>query len=148
MNGTATTTLTDFLLARIAEDEAVARDAGSGAWSWDHGAGDMCNEVDCPYGQLMQVKADGRLYELMSVHGYDVHEGWQGAAHIARHDPTRVLAECAAKRRIVQSRPAIGTPGPAIHVVHEEVARQREYVFQLLALPYADHPDYDASWSP
>jgi hypothetical protein len=60
----------------------------------------------------------------------------------------RVLAECDTKRRIVNSRPAITMLGPCLHVVHDEVQRQREYVWKLLALPYASHPDYREEWKP
>lgn len=78
-------TLTDFLLDRIAEDEAVARTA--------------------EYGYI-----------------------------------ERQLAECDAKRRIVQ---------------YHEVKHRREgvggfncFTAKTLALPYADHPDYREEWKP
>jgi hypothetical protein len=44
--------------------------------------------------------------------------------------PARVLAECEAKRRIV------------------EQVNGMEYVLRLLALPYADHEDYRPEWRP
>ncbi len=90
------TTLTDFLLARIAEDEARA--AGiEGLWIDDRG---------------------------------------------------RVLAECEAKRRIVDwvigvkassGRPPGFDPADAEALTH---------ALLLLALPYADHDDYDEAWKP
>jgi len=53
--------------------------------------------------------------------------------------PTRVLAECETKRRIVElcaywQRPVDGLDG--------------EDILRLLALPYADHPDYREEWRP
>jgi hypothetical protein len=51
---------------------------------------------------------------------------------IARWDPARVLAECAAKRRIVEMY--AGQHG-------------QPYVLHFLALPYADHPDYRQEWA-
>jgi hypothetical protein len=134
------TDLATWLLDRIAEDEAVARAAGSGPWQWEQGFGDMCNDPECPFGSLTQVKEDGQLYELMDVHGYDVHADWEGAEHIARHDPARVLAECAAKRRIVAE---------CATQIEDEVtsgAITGIRVLRLLALPYADHDGYDPSW--
>lgn len=54
------------------------------------------------------------------------------AAHIAVHDPVRVLSEVAAKLRIIEAFEAGGVP---------------EYVPRMLAWPYRGHPDYDASWN-
>lgn len=51
--------------------------------------------------------------------------------------PERVLAECEAKRRIVESIASLYPKGapvpPHLHM-------------KFLALPYADHPDFDPSW--
>ena len=74
------------------------------------------------------------------------------------YDPARVLAECAAKRRIVQAcrdaRPEmtfLGTRSPgmadfpiAAHGQHQFAA----VILALLALPYADHPFYRPEWRP
>ena len=87
---TATTTLTDFLLARIAEDQADAREHATGWWP-----------------NLWRAKA-----------------------------------ECEAKRRIVES------------VSHDyrwnkdHAGDLAQMVLDLLALPYADHPDYREEWKP
>ena len=61
---------------------------------------------------------------------------WQ---HIARWDPARVLAECEAKRRIVEQLAPI-----AEETWDVDLGR----VLKLLALPYADHPDYRQEWRP
>ena len=47
----------------------------------------------------------------------------------------RVLADCEAKRRIVEVATAHGT-------------LQSIEILSLLALPYADHPDYQEDWRP
>ena len=87
-------TLTEFLLARIAEDER----------------------------------------RVGFVRGFIPDEGDQGE-YI---NPARVLAECEAKRRIVE------------HCDFDHLARSPgdPYVLRLLALPYADHPDYREEWRP
>lgn len=54
--------------------------------------------------------------------------------------PERVLAECDAKRRIVARKPPLRAPDDVRDVWWDLVA--------LLALPYADHPDYDEAWRP
>ncbi|MDT9688182.1 DUF6221 family protein [Streptomyces sp. P9(2023)] len=57
--------------------------------------------------------------------------------HIARHTPARVLAEVDAKRRILND--LWGGPD------HEDMWAHH---IRLLALPYADHPDYRDEWRP
>jgi hypothetical protein len=80
------------------------------------------------------------------------------AAHVARHGPARVLAECSARRRIVLAcrdvRPDLSflgrrPPGMADFPLtprgeHELAA----LTLALLALPYAEHHDYRAEWRP
>ena len=51
-------------------------------------------------------------------------------------DPARVLAECEAKRRIVEH----------CEVDHLVASPGDPYVLQLLALPYADHSDWREEW--
>ena len=78
-------TITDFLLARIYEDEAIAsRAPGDREWEADP------SQANPEIGQV--VSNDGAV--ASGVLRDDAH-------HIARWDPARVLAECAAKRRIV-----------------------------------------------
>jgi len=111
-------TLTEFLLARISEDEAAALAAGS---SGD----DQHWWVDGP------AKVSGKWW-IYSTGEKFAHE--HTARHIARHDPARVLAECEAKRRIVELFPS---PAPV-----DSWDEAGERVLEMLALPYADHPDY------
>jgi hypothetical protein len=58
-------------------------------------------------------------------------------------DPARVLAECEAKRRIVELLAAGGRDEARAGM---DAARER--LLPLLALPYADHPDYRPGWRP
>lgn len=61
--------------------------------------------------------------------------------HMARHDPARVLAEVEAKRFLLEWGIAgIDRGGLSPVMGHNILAG--------LALPYADHPDYDPSWKP
>lgn len=103
-------TLAEFLLARIAEDEAAARSAGR-------------EPILLPPGSIT----------LLSHVEYMRH--WH---------PDRVLAECEAKRRIVEDYQ---------HEVRDYRAgytnvQPGHKTMKLLALPYADHPDYDQEWKP
>jgi hypothetical protein len=97
-------TLTDFLLARIAEDEAAARAAmtvhqrriknlGGGKWGAEYfeplPADTVRRDVVCSIPEGMSSPSSS----------------WSdapGTAHFKRFDPARVLAQCAAYRRIVE----------------------------------------------
>jgi hypothetical protein len=159
--------LVAFLQARYDEDDQAARDAGGKSWEWEQHYGDMCNDPTCEYGNLA---TDDTI--LMSVHAYNITVPWQGAEHIARHNPARVLAEVDAKRQLL--RDAVS----AKHAVCEdpwytcpaateardggecgkddmrgepcECGRDDRLhrACRLLALPYADHPDYREEWRP
>ena len=56
------------------------------------------------------------------------------AEHIAAWHPTRVIAECRAKRQVVEA------------VAADDATR--ELVLRSLAVVYADHPDYREEWRP
>lgn len=82
--------------------------------------------------------------------------------HIIRHDPARVLREIEAKRQLVKLHGAatLRAGGGAQYYATATVCRSCEPNHQfpelswpcdtlrLLALPYADHPDYLAEWRP
>lgn len=158
------TDLTDFLLARIAEDEEVARaairpDRPGTHWHW------VMDATDTPValGHLQRAQNDGESVSLRTVEEYPTRNGWSlphfvvqsgevhgsGGEHIARWDPARVLAECQAKRRIVKAwasaRDAANDTGEMRTYGEEEGL---EEALRLLALPYADHPDYRDEWRP
>lgn len=119
-------TITEFLLARIAEDEAVARDATALA------------EVPwrATYGRQVETAHDGYLVTPEDEHSRSDDPTDAVSEHIARHDPARVLAECEAKREIV--RVYLSNP----------MSWQSEVAVRALAAVHADHPDYDESWRP
>jgi Family of unknown function (DUF6221) len=119
-------TLTEFLLARIAEDEAVARAAIE--------AGGAPASASRIFTSLLRPT---------------------GTVEVP---PDRVLAECAAKRAIVATTTATAALVLALpdstdqEFVVRAGARGALSAFEtacaLLALPYADHPDYDEAWRP
>ena len=68
-------------------------------------------------------------------------------------DPARVLAECDAKRRIIDL--AYEATGYDMTVDLERASSARadsalafvgDRILKALALPYADHPDFDEAW--
>ena len=109
MNG-----LVEFLLARIAEDEAAATDeavARASVGTVVGGPGVPAHAVDQAQAALLDLR---RACPWSSAFG-----------------PARVLAECAAKREIVQW-----------YGLDDEPA------LKVLAAIYADHPDYQEVWRP
>lgn len=114
-------TITEFLLARIAEDEDAAR---------------AC------------ARYVGGAYGPYSPWAPTLRPEYR--QHGKRWDPSRVLAECEAKRRIVATNvTAFGRIGyPDADSLNEGARRAILYALAALALPYADHPDYDEAWKP
>jgi hypothetical protein len=76
------------------------------------------------------------------------------AAHIARHDPARVLAEVAAKRKLLLAYNSAVIDEGLFHrqtdsvAYHQAVARVSAwtYVVQQLAQPYAGRPGWREEW--
>lgn len=115
-------TLTDFLLARIAEDEAVARAA-----SHQKVAGPFHGKWQADSALLM---ANGALERI-------------DREHIARHDPARILGECEAKRCIADNPPERYEDGEARE---DDAYGEWFWTCRVLASVYASHPDYDEGW--
>lgn len=144
-------TLTEFLLARYAEDEAVARAATPGPWTWEEPSTEKW-----PSGDQSLVTAwsesDGSPKPVLYGWGYDasgIDAEDADRVHIARHDPARVLAECEAKRRIVSLfAPTLADDKRAALGEWDETAWRGEQALRALAQPYADHPDFQEEWRP
>ncbi len=122
--------LADFLLARIAEDEQKAQWAAH-AWA----------------------------SEFVVEGATDTGNGWV-RAHVARWAPLKILAECEAKRRIIDLHSDTRDHG-AGGITHtgrcdtcgENIWRDPDDQFpcetlKAVALPYADRPDYREEWRP
>lgn len=152
-------TLAEFLLARIAEDERVARaaDVKQGDASWKrHGpialsdprAFKVRSERDSrPIARVEDVAGDIDDPDCATA----ILDGSAVSEHIAHWDPARVLAECEAKRRIVEDYAKCVRLRDIEHHVTDysggELAAY-ETAVRFLALPHADHPDYRQEWKP
>ena len=141
-------TLTEFLLARIAEDEETARAADGPRWF--HHDKVVTFEAFGP---------DSGWVDASSPISVDTRaNGW----HIVRWSPARVLAECEAKRQIVEmalhliasfddvdAEDAVRSGGRQLWP--DVNRRERSHAWgrlATLATVYADHPDYDEEWKP
>ena len=122
-------TLTEFLLARIADEERLAHDAASEGtphrtgWQW--------------WTSKKDTTPDGEVL------------GPRGSIEMS---PSRALAECEAKRRVVDRYLAqlARQVDPEESQLSADICAEEyaDWVIPVLALPYADHPDYDEAWRP
>jgi hypothetical protein len=136
--------LVDFLRARLAEDERVARAVPA----------DLGHSWSDPGPWVMAGSGGGREAEVAkAADALEMPLAEAVAHHIARHDPARVLAEVEAKRRILDDvLPTMQADELRIAgewgVGSDPVREASDDLLSLLALPYADHPDYRDEWRP
>ncbi|MFI9194123.1 DUF6221 family protein [Streptomyces californicus] len=134
--------LVEFLRARLAEDEAAARRV-RGSWRQIGETG-------------VVVASDGGSAEECA------NGNWGGIAeHIVRHDPVRILADVEAKRRLIarggpfctsecddpDNEPRNPDTNWATPLEHH-LDCDAHVAAGVLAVPYADHPDYQEDWRP
>jgi hypothetical protein len=143
--------LVEFLTARLDEDEATARYCAAGFGARWHIVENGQDIIEDETGS--------------EVLHYDGLRNPSDAAHIARHDPARVLAEVDAKRRILealederQRKDIYNRDYPLGLLTTEGDLRARtsanarwaglEVAVRLLTAVYVDHPDYPDEWKP
>lgn len=115
--------LAAFLLARLDEDEAVAKDARN-AWPESADSDD--------------ADPDSALANRHAL--YEVPNDLRPARHVARHDPARVLREVGAMRRVIRLLGTSGQYGPVEWDPDDEI-------LLAMAAVWSGHPDYDPEWS-
>lgn len=80
----------------------------------------------------------------------DLTAAWEGpkrAAHIARHDPARVLAEVSAQRTIVANMCSLHEAAWQYEDARTDIEYLTLTTVRRLAALDADHPDYDHAWT-
>ena len=87
--------------------------------------------------QIAEDEADAREASGERLWRWSQHDNMviADSGHMQRFTPARMLAECAAKRRIVDL---------SVHGCGDDYER----VQRALAMPYADRPGYRAEWTP
>ncbi len=150
-------TLAAWLLEQIAEDERRAEAAAPGGWEYCE------DDVD---GEI--ISDDEPHYSVAFVRGGNPRRGVEGmdgqngtGRHVETWQPKRVLAECDAKRRIIEHHlpdSESGSPPECSTCFDPETLHDwPEYLVQephpcptlrLLALPYADREGYREEWKP
>lgn len=129
------TSLVEFLTARLNDDEKVAT------------AAFISHESDT----ASWFVRDTEVFAENPVHPTPVAKSWPGeVAHIARHDPARVLREVKAKRRILDdyeitlsALPHSDDPRGTTHAAADAFWA----ACSALADVYSDHPDYREKWA-
>jgi hypothetical protein len=96
--------LAEFLFARIAEEEALAREATLGRWRFVPGRHPVAGEIE---------SSDELGNDWTVTHDGDTEAGVgavsaEDAAHIVRWRQDRVLAECAAKQVVEHAVAQLG----------------------------------------
>lgn len=120
------TDLTKFLLARIAEDETIAREC-------------LKPENLHPYGDKRIPAIKPEDWGALA----DDYLGGEMGVHASRHDPLRVLAECKAKREVIKLHLDISASDyPGLGMAWEAT----KTVLYALAAVYSEHPDYREGW--
>lgn len=154
-------TITEFLLARIDEDETRAQFAHQGDWEFSvepirAQSGIRWARIDT------DIKTDGKYTSMTPVVGgvCDLPDevpiealpspftplNSMDGLHIARWGPPRALAECKAKRSILDDH---STPEGTCPTCDPERSEHNPCtVLCHLAAVYADHPDYQEEWRP
>lgn len=136
-----TVSITEFITARLGEDEQQALSASPGPW-----------HLNAEHDEVIAV--DG--IEVCTAHALSNNQLRNTARHIARHDPARVLREVAAKRAILaENAPKVTTwVGEPDTLSCGRCGTWNEYpvsypcrTLRTLAAIYSDHPDYNHEWS-
>jgi hypothetical protein len=118
-------TLTEFLEARLAEDELIAETAIDGDAEWY-----------ALYAYRDVKDGDGQ-YVVLGDSRYPTVEQ---ASHIARHNPAHVLRQCEAVRALIAQLLRLDALGDLAGTsAIEDALRQ-------LACVHSSHPDFDPAW--
>jgi hypothetical protein len=133
--------ITEFLLARIKEDEDLALKATQGRWKlWGmlvmadpSGTSNVDDCIDVAQTYFRDEQGKPRTWD---------------ASHIARWDPQRVLKECEAKLRIVNMYIYLGSRDLTDNPTKAGMFATLGEVVLDLASTYSDHPDYWQGWAP
>lgn len=122
------TAIVAFLRARLDEDEQAARAAGNRQWLVGDNTISLWPEREDDGFMSWPTRADAR--------------------HAAKWEPARVLREIGAKREALDHYERIRqhtVRSDEAYVLAEGAVRKH---IQIMALPYADHPDYRQEWRP
>lgn len=138
-----TVSITEFITARLDDDEAAAQRAQA-----------VCSPQWAPNGSLLMYLDDSPTPFAECLASVEHYRQDDALDHIARHDPARVLREVEAKRAILElADEATGLDmsvdidrgiGPRDKAAEPYVG---DLIIRQMAQAYSDHPDYNPEWS-
>lgn len=124
--------LTAFLVARLADDEAYARNAFG-----DHNdAGPDWHE------QWSGALNIGDAEDLVNTNDSQV------SRFMERFDPARILREVEAKRLVIAEYESVVESADLSNDADRALVSSLRGAVKALALPYSDHEDYREEWRP
>lgn len=111
--------LVQWLRAQLDEDERTARACpGDGEWE----ARDI------------------------AVYGADLSP--EVRAHMAAHDPARVLREIDAKRQLLDRYEELRAASKEEGLIGDVTEEYQDFLLRMLAVPYSDRPGFREEWAP
>ena len=148
-------TLTEFIRARLDEDEAAARaaDVKQADPEWYAVA-----THPALGGHKVRSRRDNRpIARVEDLAGGDdedvtsILDGRAASEHIARHDPARVLREVDAHRMLIEDHSGRhvcedNMAGTVWDEEAEDIVEDPCRVLRIIGSIYADHPDYRTDW--
>jgi len=145
-------TKAEYLLARYAEEKALARGAGAEGvteWWYDPTKVNSVDRGEAVFGGLRGPMA----ITVASTGPADDPQSMRDAAHIAYHDPAHVLRDIAAKRRIVtdwislaERLDGLGRPLHLFDPATSMLLKATEPWIRALLSVYAYRDDFPEEW--
>jgi hypothetical protein len=137
--------IVEFIKAQLNVDEQIARSAPDGPWEAQTEAW-----PESPEARVWAETATGREVQVAEANGV------LAAAHIARHDPVRALADVEAKRYLLEwcaevtvhfDWSTLNRPGSLLHDPNPRATHTAAVAMQAMAASYASRAGYKPEWS-
>lgn len=143
-------TIVEFVLARVDEDEKVARTVGNLR---------AVSITGFPGRYIMDLDTGAREEVSIDLLRAGLIERWH--THAANHPPSRTLAECQAKRAIVARHVPSESKYPSPSGSRCDACSDTQHdgwwyeetpwpcpTLRYLAAVHSEHPDYQPEWAP